>query len=969
MTSRIPTRIPEAYEPLLARVDKPGRYAGGEVNTVAKDPSRRGAHKNNQRARLRATIALAFPDLYDLGMSYHGFRILYEMINAREDFAAERVFTPWPDFARELRAAGLPLTTLETFRPLSAVEIIGFTLQHELCYTNVLETLDLAGIPVRGADRHAAFPLVIAGGEGAYSPEPMADFIDAFVLGDGEEIVFEALEAAAQAREHSTPRETFLRQLAAIPGIYVPSLYDAVYNADGAIASVRPVDETIPAGIHPRVYDISKTPGSVRPVVPLIRTVQDRTVVEIRRGCVHGCRFCHAGMITRPVRERPVEQVLDIVRQSLASTGDSEVSLLSLSTADYTEILPLLRRLNAELSERRISISLPSLRISTFDVALAAEVSTVRKSGFTFAPEAGSERLRRIINKPVDEAGFLDIIESVLRAGWKTIKMYFMIGLPGETDEDLDGIVRIAAQTLARAKSIGVHSLTLNITLSLFVPKPHTPFQWEGQIPREEVRRRLSYVRDRLPRRGVELKLSPLETGILEAVFARGDRRLGAVIEHAWRAGCRFDGWRETFRPDLWSEAFAACGLDPDWYSARKRGKDEKFPYDHLKAAPGRRYLEQQRDLAAEGKVTPDCVENPCSGCDACAKPKEHVLARDISRDFAVRDTASSIAPVATLVTSPATPIRPISPIGPMNPIAKREEPSRAEPPPPVMRVRLRFTKTDALRFIAHLDLVEAIHRIVRRSGAPVAHTQGFNPLPRIALSPPLPLGFEGLGEVADVFLLKRVDLQTWLRELRAVSAPNGLEWTGIEEIPLKAPSVQQAVTSFRYRLCWRELVVRQPFSDGQDPSLTVGLLHKKPCSLTERQAVCSSPTVREGAHQSSVGAPLYGAPQRGAPLSPARVLPVDSAEVAAGIKRFLDSASWPIEIERKGRTQQRDAREFVLSCEVVPPPDGFRAAVEMTIRSEEGTTLNPITVLGAIFGGDASAGVYHRAARFPVEA
>jgi len=886
MASRNSFHIPEAYEPLLAKVDRPGRYAGGEVNAVIKDPS-----------RLRATIALAFPDLYDLGMSYHGFRILYEMINAREDFAAERVFTPWPDFARELRAASLPLTTLETFRPLSAVEIIGFTLQHELCYTNVLETLDLAGIPVRAADRHGAFPLVIAGGEGAYSPEPMADFIDAFVLGDGEEIVFEALEAAARAREHSTPRETFLRRLAAIPGVYVPSLYEVAYNADGTIASVRPVDETIPAAIHPRVYDISKSPGSVRPVVPLIRTVQDRTVVEIRRGCVHGCRFCHAGMINRPVRERPVEQVLDIVRQSLASTGDSEVSLLSLSTADYTEILPLLRRLNAELSERRISISLPSLRISTFDVALAAEVSRVRRSGFTFAPEAGSERLRRVINKPVDEAEFLDIIESVLRAGWKTIKMYFMIGLPGETDEDLDGIVRIAAQALARAKSIGVHSLTLNITLSLFVPKPHTPFQWEGQIAREEVRRRLSYVRDRLPRRGVELKLSPLEAGILEAVFARGDRRLGAVIEHAWRAGCRFDGWREAFRPDVWSEAFTACGLDPDWYSARKRGKDEKLPYDHLEAAPGRRYLEQQRDLAAEGQVTPDCVENPCGGCDACAKPKEHVLARSRSQDLAAGEAASVPAPVPARAAA----------------AGKRGKTPQTEPPPPVMRVRLRFTKTDALRFIAHLDLAEAIHRIVRRSGAPVAHTQGFNPLPRIALSPPLPLGFEGLGEVADVFLLKRVDLRTWLGELRAISAPKGLEWTGIEEIPLKAPSVQQAVTSFRYRLCWRKLGSGTEFVP--------------------------------------------------------RVLPVDGAEVAAGIKRFLDSASWPIEIERKGRTQQRDARQFVLSCEGIPPPDGFPAAVEMTIRSQEGTTLNPITILGTMFGGDASAGVYLRAARFPVEA
>ena len=926
-----PAQIPEAYEPLLARVEKPGRYVGGEMNAVAKDP-----------ASLRASIALAFPDVYDVGMSYHGFRLLYERVNARAEFAAERVFTPWPDFADALRAAGLPLTTLETYRPLAELEIVGFTLQHELSFTNVLEMLDLAGIPVRAADRTAPFPLVIAGGEGAYSPEPMAEFIDAFVLGDGEEVVLDLLECAAEAREAGVGRAELLETLAGLTGVYVPSLYDVAYAPDDTVRSVTPKVPAAPAEVEPRVFDISLEPGSVRPVVPLIRTIQNRTVVEVRRGCVQGCRFCQAGMITRPVRERPVAQVREIVRESLRNSGDDSVSLLSLSTADYTEIGPLVRGLNAELAPRRVSISLPSLRINAFDVGLAAEVSSVRKSGFTFAPEAGSERLRRVINKPLDEAEFAEVIRAVLRAGWKTLKLYFMIGLPSETDEDLDGIARIIETTLGCAREVGVRGARLNVTLSPFAPKAHTPFQWCGQPTLDELRRRIVYVRGAVRNKAVSFKTPKLEASVLEAVLARGDRRLGAVIEHAWRGGCRFDAWSERFRPDLWKAAFAESDLDPAWYAGRERGDDEVFPWDHLLSGPGKRYLAAQRDLARDGEVTPDCVKHDCSGCAACGVPKEHVLARDAGNEAEsdASDGAEAASPDPTPAprqppltdprsrageSDPADPTRAARPMhgARRRPLTRGDEaqgyanhPQRQgssktptpQPPQPVMRVRLRFSKSGPLRFVAHLDVAELVHRLMRRCEAPLAYSHGFNPQPRTMPAPPLALGFEGRGEPVDALLLERVRLEDFLRNLRAATTVAGLEWTAAEEVALKVPSIQQTIERYAYELRWRRWGDEAP------------------------------------------------------------VLPVERDALEDAIADFMLRETWPIDIIRKGKPQKRDARTFVEACKVLTPSSGYDAALTMTVRSENGTTLSPLRILEAIFDGPPEQGLILRAAREVVE-
>ncbi len=432
----------EQIEPLLLEVEKPARYVGGEFNQVVK-------------AGAEARCCLAFPDLYEIGMSYHGYRLLYERINEHEGWAAERAFTPWPDMEAAMRKSKTPLYSLETRRELRDFDWIGFTLQHEVNYTNILTMLDLAGIPLESAGRSEPFPLIIGGGEGAFSPEPLAPFFDAFVIGDGEEACLDLMQLCETARAQGWTREKILRELALMPGTYVPGFYSVNYKADGTIESVIPPegsdlsDAKIPERIHKRYFDVGRDFGSVRPVVPLMRTVHDRLAIEIRRGCVAGCRFCQAGMITRPVNERSLEQIVEVARQGIINTGYDEISLLSLSSADYTLIAPLVQRMTEEFGPGGVSVSLPSLRINAFDVTLVDEIAKVRKTGFTFAPEAGSTRLRNVINKPVDQERFFTIIEDVFRRGWRTVKFYFMIGLPTETDEDLDGIIEICEKAAA----------------------------------------------------------------------------------------------------------------------------------------------------------------------------------------------------------------------------------------------------------------------------------------------------------------------------------------------------------------------------------------------------------------------------------------------------------------------------------------------------------------------------------------
>jgi len=590
----------ERLERILPTVEKPGRYTGGEFNAVVKDWATAGVK-----------LALCYPDLYEIGMSNLGLAILYDLVNRRPDALAERAYTPWPDMAAALRRAGLPLYSLETHHPLAEFDIVGFTLQYELNYTNVLEMLDLAGIPLRAAERSEAHPLVIAGGSSTYNPEPMAAFFDLFVIGEGEEVLLELLDLVQAMR--GRPRAELLRRAAEVPGIYVPGLYHVEYDLEGRVAAVTPIEPGLPERVTKRIVACLPPPVT-RPVVPFLDVVHDRANIEIQRGCTEGCRFCQAGMIYRPVRERRPEEVMDAVEQLLANTGYDEVGLVSLASSDYSQIEPLLEALVRRWAPEHVSFGLPSLRVDAFSVRLAEMVQATRKTGLTFAPEAGSERLRAVINKNVTEADLMATAEAAYSAGWDRIKLYFMLGLPTETDEDVEAI----AQLVHRVADIGRRHrggrAQVHASASTFVPKPHSPFQWMPLADLETVQRRQRHLQQRLRRRGVQFDWTEPRTTLLEATLSRGDRRVSAAIEAAWRAGAVFDAWGEHFKPEVWQQAFASQGLDMRWYAARERELDEVLPWDHISVGVDKAFLAAEWQRATEGLPTPDC-RNGCHRC------------------------------------------------------------------------------------------------------------------------------------------------------------------------------------------------------------------------------------------------------------------------------------------------------------------------------------------------------------------
>ena len=596
---------------ILSQVQKPARYTGGEFGSIIKADE-----------ETEVSIALAFPDIYEVGMSYLGFKILYHILNKEEGVAAERVYAPWVDMEAKMHENALPLTSLETGKILRDFDFVGFTLQYELSYTNILNMLDLGKIPLFTKDRTEEDTFVIAGGPCVYNPEPLADFIDFFIIGEGEEIMVELMNAYKNWQNEGClgGRQGFLERAVSIEGIYVPSFYHVDYLADGTVEKVVPVNPAAPSVVKKRVVkDLNTISYPNAPIVPFGEIVHDRIMLEVFRGCTRGCRFCHAGMVYRPVRERKPELLKQLARELVNNTGYNEISLVSLSTADYSCLAPLIHDLIAELKNEKVSVSLPSLRVDSFSVDLAKEVQEVRKSGLTFAPEAGSQRMRDVINKGVTEEDLLKAVGAAFESGWSSVKLYFMIGLPGETDEDALAIAELAKAVQYKYFQIKGHrGAKVTVSVSSFVPKPYTPFQWKGQDEIEEIRRKQMLLKDALKVKNITYQYHDAVTSVIEGVFARGDRRLGKALYLAWQNGAKFDGWSEHFSYKRWLDAISECGLDKAFYANRDREENEVFPWEHIQPAVNRAFLwnEYQKSLRAE--LTEDCRHANCSGCGVC---------------------------------------------------------------------------------------------------------------------------------------------------------------------------------------------------------------------------------------------------------------------------------------------------------------------------------------------------------------
>jgi radical SAM family uncharacterized protein len=739
---------------VLPRVEKPGRYVGGEWNEIRKDPG-----------RVRIKVALAFPDVYEIGMSYLGQKILYARLNKARGVLAERVFAPWPDLERELRAAAIPLASLENGIPLREFDIVGFSLLYELNYTNVLTILDLGGISLTSAERGEKEPLVIAGGPAAFNPEPVADLFDLVFVGDGEEGFPEIVAAVADMRRRGVARRDQLAELAGIKGIYVPSLYRAEAGPGSPLLVPRPAAGA-PAVVGKRlVKDFSRSFFPEKIVVPSLRVVFDRVAVEAARGCPQNCRFCQAASIYFPHRPKDPDVIHRTVLRSLRQTGYEDASLTALSVGDHPRLEETVRSLMDELSREKISLSLSSLRPGRLSRELVENILKVRKTGFTLVPEAGTERLRAVINKKLDEREIRDALTFAFEGGWKLVKLYFMVGLPTETDADLAGIVDLVRSGLELGRSILGSPPRIHVSLSSFIPKPHTPFQWLGMDDGAGLAAKQAFVRAELRRhRTVEVKTHPVGTSILEAVFSRGDRKLGWVLVDAWKRGARFDGWDDKLDAAAWKDAFAAAGIDERDY-LKPLSRESALPWDHIQTGIKKNHLAAELDAALRAERTPACLDRACGECQGCE-----------NRAW------KKPGPWAMIEPLPA-------PAGPAG-----------EPADGVLRYRAFYSKRGKARYLSHIDLISVIQRSFRRAGIEVRKTQGFHPKMDFTYGPALPLGIEALREVLEFRSARKLDRGEFVLRINR-SLPPGIKFSGLERIEAGSPSLYNSLDKLVYSL------------------------------------------------------------------------------------------------------------------------------------------------------------------------
>jgi radical SAM family uncharacterized protein/radical SAM-linked protein len=736
----------------LSLFQKPSRYINNEVNAVYKEAP--------------VKVALAFPDIYEIGMSHLGLKILYKIINDLPFASAERVFAPWIDLEAEMKAKGIMISSLESNRPLRDFDIVGFSLQYELSFTTVLNMLHLGGIPVKSEDRNISchHPLVIAGGPCTVNPIPISPFIDAFLIGDGEEAIKEIMDIFYRWKtEGDRKRDSLLRALSSIEGIYVPLIHNSESRSLSRIKRriIRSLDES---------------PYPDQPIVPYTSIVHDRVNIEVSRGCPMGCRFCQAGTIYRPVRERSAEKALELAGKALKNTGYEEVAFTSLSAGDYSCLLQVVKEFNRRYKKEKIALSLPSLRVASINNALLKEIRSVRKTGFTIAPEAGTDRLRSVINKDFSEEDYEQALKTLFEEGWLNLKLYFMIGLPTETREDIEAIIKMAMKALKTAKQYTRRFVNINIGISPFVPKAHTPFQWYGQNLSDELKEKKNYIKDVLMKKGFNVKGHNVHMSLLEAAFSRGDENIAPLIEKAWSLGCRLDGWSEVFDFEKWKRAMDATGIDAAHFATRTFNFSDIFPWERIDTGVTKEFLWKEYRKASSGEITADC-RKVCHNCGLeCNKEIEKRITGE----------GDKITTSENADFSPHT--RPI--------ISPVQTSTRFKP----VNIRVEFSKTGRLRYLSHLELVTLLHRAMRRAGFPLEYSQGFHPSPKISFGPPLGVGVAGLSEYFDMEVIPPFDLAGNKRKLNSL-LPEGVSVNNMAAVSSKGKSLNSFIMRYEYEI------------------------------------------------------------------------------------------------------------------------------------------------------------------------